>query len=401
MGSGQVQQIKGTVSIDGTVTTQHLDFEVRAGELIAYHGMSTHITIPNSVKIIGKEVFKGCSAISTVVIPDSVVEIRAAAFEGCTDINQIVIPDSVITIGEKIFCGCTSLRKVALSAGITSIPDYAFLDCTNLEDIGLPNFITKIGKYAFKNCVNLQSIILPKRLKTVDIAAFQNCKGLKSFYIPEGTIVNEKFYDNILYEFFRQYDAADSPDAKHLWESLIVSVLNQTPAHVIRKSLRQICFRTETCDRFRHLKGEIREWHTPELQNYIYEGKHIADILNDNRFWKKLIEFSPKYQLNTKTNKFEHTEYHDLDGGDYWDTWIIALPHEKILFAQGDCIMFQESGIIVLEFSIPELSILKKWYDNYKQKKCFAGGSISFWSGKCEICNNYCKANNPNCPLSL
>ena len=55
------------------------------------------------VTIIGKEAFKGCHRLTSVVIPSTVTKIRNAAFEGCYGMTAIDIPGSVNVIEKNAF----------------------------------------------------------------------------------------------------------------------------------------------------------------------------------------------------------------------------------------------------------------------------------------------------------
>jgi len=74
----------------------------------------TSITIPDSMRNIGKNAFYGLSALTSVVIPNSVTEIGERAFMGCISLQNIVIPDSVTNIRENAFSGCTSLTNFTM-----------------------------------------------------------------------------------------------------------------------------------------------------------------------------------------------------------------------------------------------------------------------------------------------
>jgi hypothetical protein len=74
----------------------------------------TSITIPDSMRNIGKNAFYGLSSLTSVVIPNSVTEIGERAFYGCVSLQNIVIPNSVTNIRENAFSGCTSLTNFTM-----------------------------------------------------------------------------------------------------------------------------------------------------------------------------------------------------------------------------------------------------------------------------------------------
>lgn len=73
--------------------------------LIAYRGKNTFIEIPEGVKQIGAEVFKGHSEIKNVTIPDSVTKIEADAFRNCSKLERINGAKNVRNIVRGAFYG--------------------------------------------------------------------------------------------------------------------------------------------------------------------------------------------------------------------------------------------------------------------------------------------------------
>lgn len=59
------------------------------GILLAYRGNETKLTIPDTVKQIGSEAFKGHEEIEEVTIPESVTRINAEAFRNCTSLKTV------------------------------------------------------------------------------------------------------------------------------------------------------------------------------------------------------------------------------------------------------------------------------------------------------------------------
>ena len=87
---------------------------------------------------------KGCK---TTIIPDSVVLIEKYAFYGCSELTYIVIPDSVTTINESAFHSCTSLETIVISEKLEVINNFAFTKCESLKTIfNNSNLVFTIGE---------------------------------------------------------------------------------------------------------------------------------------------------------------------------------------------------------------------------------------------------------------
>lgn len=94
------------------------------GILLAYKGNETVVSVPDTVKSIGPEAFRGCGSIEKVVIPDSVEVIGEAAFEECSGLKEIEGAGGVKEIRDRAFAGCpfsvvhipASVEKIGLRA---------------------------------------------------------------------------------------------------------------------------------------------------------------------------------------------------------------------------------------------------------------------------------------------
>ena len=180
------------------------------GELVAYNGTATKITIPSSVKKIGVLAFYQNTKIKSVKLPNSVIEICDSAFEGCTKLTTVAFPDSLVTIGtrafydcdslvsvnlpskvanlgEQAFAECSSLNSVSFKDGIVSIPDKAFYNCASLSGVEFSGTLQTIGERAFYGCKSLGSLSFPEGLKSIGYQAFSKCDALSSVFIPENT----------------------------------------------------------------------------------------------------------------------------------------------------------------------------------------------------------------------
>ena len=123
----------------------------------------TSITIPNTVKEIGKQVFSGCSSLSDVTLP-GISLINEKTFENCTSLQTISLPEGVNVIGGYAFSGCTSLTNIVWPSTIKEIKDYAFSHCSSLSSMVLPEGLCYFGSYIFEYCTGLTSITFPSTL---------------------------------------------------------------------------------------------------------------------------------------------------------------------------------------------------------------------------------------------
>lgn len=127
-----------------------------------YNNLLRSISIPNTVKRIGKYAF----------------------FENF-GLTEVDIPESVEEIGEYLFSDCTSLRSVKLSMNIKEIPECAFYNCRSLKGIEIPESCKIMGEAVFSECHSLESVKLPDSLNRIPDWAFYNCQSLATVRIPE------------------------------------------------------------------------------------------------------------------------------------------------------------------------------------------------------------------------
>lgn len=182
----------------------------------------TEIVIPDGVRVIKPNSFKGCKNLKTVKIPDCVDTIGSNAFEGCSSLKEIVLPQNLGEIGANVFTGCTSLRKVTIQENVTSIALTGFDGCKNLvefivspanskycsvdgiiynkkksilymvpakakiSDFVIDKKVKKIEKGAFKGCQTVKSIVIPESITKFNDYTFYGCKNLRKIIIPEG-----------------------------------------------------------------------------------------------------------------------------------------------------------------------------------------------------------------------
>ena len=105
------------------------------------------------VTYIGKEAFKDCSKLYTIVIPDNVKTIEQNAFSGCSDLQFVTWGNNITDIQDRAFYGCTSLRFIIFGDYVETIGAYAFYGASSINistlRVTLPASVKSIGDYAF------------------------------------------------------------------------------------------------------------------------------------------------------------------------------------------------------------------------------------------------------------
>lgn len=102
------------------------------GILLAYRGTGGAVSIPDSVKMIGPEAFKGLSSVESVQIPGSVSVIGEGAFEDCVNLTSFSGGEGVRQIRDRAFAGCP-IKTVTIPASVEQIGLRAF-DNENIKD---------------------------------------------------------------------------------------------------------------------------------------------------------------------------------------------------------------------------------------------------------------------------
>ena len=121
------------------VDLQALTFLGEANFAASFSGCSQlqTVTLPNSLKYIGKTMFQFCSNLRSVNIPTSTLWIGDFAFNHCSSLNwsEITIPASVVQIGGDSYTGTTQ-----------TLGTHVFYNCAtnNLQRFNSlsPNFVT-------------------------------------------------------------------------------------------------------------------------------------------------------------------------------------------------------------------------------------------------------------------
>ena len=129
------------------------------------------LTLSDSLTTINNGAFFRCSEIKSVTLPTTLTAIGREAFaeSGLTAVN---IPDSVKSMDEDVFRGCNDLKSAALSKGMDYVPNGTFVFCGRLQSVTIPSGYKVIGNGAFNDCNELASITIPPTVEEIGDTAF-------------------------------------------------------------------------------------------------------------------------------------------------------------------------------------------------------------------------------------
>ena len=156
-----------------------------------------NVVIYDTVSLINKEAFDGCSGMTSVVIPDSIINIGERAFYRCSVLTSVVIPGSVKSLGFSAFDGCSSLTSVTISEGVETIGPQAFCNCSSIASIEIPASVTNIRQSAFLYSSALTSVTIKNSTNklTYSKQAFEVIDSNAKLYVPSN-LLSEYQADN-------------------------------------------------------------------------------------------------------------------------------------------------------------------------------------------------------------
>ena len=149
-------------------------------------------------------IFLNDEMLKKVVIPDGIKIIKPNAFRGFKDITSVHIPASVDSIGDDAFLGCTSISKVSTDdiaswcgihfattsfmmnggspirlANPVGYSQNLYIGNTSIDELTIPEGVDSIGCAAFVRIKGLTTVNLPSTLRYVGPDAFLDCTDLR------------------------------------------------------------------------------------------------------------------------------------------------------------------------------------------------------------------------------
>ncbi len=115
-----------------------------------------------------------------------VVKIKDNTFAENTSITKVIIPDSIEILGKNIFSNCTALAEVVFDgiSKIQTIPDNTFYKCSSLTSISIPTSVQTIGDLAFYGCSSISELRVPISVVSIGRNAFGAMSTLSTLTVP-------------------------------------------------------------------------------------------------------------------------------------------------------------------------------------------------------------------------
>ena len=153
---------------------------------MAFYGTSIKsISLPNSVKKIGKSSIANCAELEKITLSDNISEIPTGAFNSDYKLTSIELPTKLTSIGASAFLNCESLESIDIPDTVTEIGDRAFAN-SGLRMLVIPSGVTAVNYDLCNENHNLNEVVFSPNTKSVEMTAFSGCSNLKNIDLPDG-----------------------------------------------------------------------------------------------------------------------------------------------------------------------------------------------------------------------
>lgn len=170
----------------------------------------TSISIPYGISSLGTGVFNNCEKLENITIGTNEVDnstyktLPGNTFTSCAKITSFTLADSCITIGGGAFKDCSSLTTVKNTSQLTSIEGTAFQNCiafTGFEGankLALPANVGALGQSAFDGCSSITELTTTAAIKSIPTGAFAGCSKLTKINIGQDvTSIGDEAFSNV------------------------------------------------------------------------------------------------------------------------------------------------------------------------------------------------------------
>lgn len=295
------------------------------------------LTIPNHIAVIESDTFSYCGFTGTLILPSGLVKIQSSAFSFTSLKGELNIPSSVTTIGGSAFSNTLFNGNLVLPSDLISLGTNAFSRCWRLSGVvEIPSSIVAIPGSLFNGCTGLEGVILHKDVEVVEAYAFGGCTGLNSIVCKAKNppVISANSFNGVAKDNF----TVEVPEASvNLYKNASSwSEFKRFAAHR-EFSISRNLFRTLNPA---HKKDFVLR--APAGENWSVESKPD---------WVELSSVSGtgKCELSVSTTELAKGAGNRsgeiiflLDGKDYRTT--MTVEQYDYEYGDGDCITMQEAG---------------------------------------------------------
>ena len=144
----------------------------------------TCIVLKEGTKGIAGSAFSGCSGLTSITIPSTVKYIGRQAFSSSDELTEVVWNAVSCNIDYTLesshpFYSC-SIMKLIVGDKVQQIPSYLMDKQVLLKSVTIGNSVTSIGEQAFYDCRGLTSVTIGNSVTSIGEGAFYECSGLTS-----------------------------------------------------------------------------------------------------------------------------------------------------------------------------------------------------------------------------
>lgn len=140
----------------------------------------TNLNIPEGVTAIKQYAFNGGEGLTSVTIPSSMSSIEKDAFKDCSGLTAVHIKDVAA------WCGIEFVRNNnAKTSNPLLLAHHLYLNGNEVTDLVIPEGVNEIKDNVFTNCEGLTNVTISEGVTSIGLQAFQGCSNLASVSIPK------------------------------------------------------------------------------------------------------------------------------------------------------------------------------------------------------------------------